>query len=109
VAILNRGDVKTLIYSDTIDLVEPSSVAVAKEDIQPKLAVSLEGVAAEGIGDSRSESDDDDESNDGGSGSESSEVGEGHAEHKPRGHRHEDRDAKKASSPFSSKMLCSAC
>jgi RIO kinase 1 len=95
VAILNRGEGKKLIYSDTIGLVEPFvKNATGKVQSLLKPIVSFEDVAVaevtkNGHTDEEAESDEGDqsESND--------DDGGHHAERKPRGHRHEDRDAKK--------------
>lgn len=97
VAALNRGEGKELIYAETIGLVKPSS----KEDNErstnrsPVAKVHFEqgGEADAGAGDGESGDggDSDDEQDE-----ESSENGkEGFETRRPRGHRHEDREAKK--------------
>lgn len=84
-----KGD--DLIYADTIGLVSPSD----PYDSAPKVE-QLEGGGADGNGDKRTGEEDGDVGNetddeDGGSGEDNS----GFVEKKLRGHRHEDKDAKK--------------
>jgi RIO kinase 1 len=89
VAVVNRGGGKELIYADTIGLVG-----------RPERSVRFEGVGAAGGEESEeSQSDGDEESEDGDENAD--EQGkEGYVERTPRGHRHEDRDAKKVRVPI---------
>lgn len=86
VEVVNRGEGKGLIYSDTIGLVAPPSEKKPSNNTK----VRFEGDEADSDDDDSSGSEEDtDEDGD------SDVDGEGFVDRKPRGHRHEDREAKK--------------
>lgn len=92
---LNRGEGDGLIYAKTIGLVNPT-VDVIEGEINgvkaPKGSVHFDDeVAASSESESSEDDDEDDGLNEGDEGT----TAEGYTERKPRGHRHEDRDAKK--------------
>jgi RIO kinase 1 len=89
VAALNRGEGKGLIYADTIGLVEPSS----------KNGTTNAEVHFEDEEEASTDSDEGEEYNEG---DETNRCQEEYGKQKPRGHRHEDRDAKKVLSPCTS-------
>jgi RIO kinase 1 len=89
VAALNRGEGKGLIYADTIGLVEPSS----------KNGTTNAEVHFEDEDEASTDSDEGEEYNEG---DETNRCQEEYGKQKPRGHRHEDRDAKKVLSPCTS-------
>ncbi|TDL23323.1 RIO1-domain-containing protein [Rickenella mellea] len=91
VAALRRGEGKTLIYSDTIGLVETPS----KEPPKAKPSVRFDGDHTEPPkSDTESSSESSDADEDGGN-SESGVNEKPFEERRPRGHRHEDKDVKK--------------
>jgi RIO kinase 1 len=96
VAAINRGEGKGLIYADTIGLVEPPAPPSKEGAADTKPAVRFEGIeeGEESVGEDESESENEegDETDD--------HSKDGYEERKPRGHRHEDREAKKVHSPF---------
>lgn len=103
VAKLNRGEGQGLIYADTIGLVTPTLEAKGDTADTSKIKVRFEDAEAvhesgpsDSEEDSGSEDEDEDEEEDG------DESKEAHEERKPRGHRHEDREAKKVRSKLPS-------
>lgn len=98
---LNRGEGKNLIYADTIGLVEPSPEDPPTQKPKPTVRFQAGGEDAESSGDesegvSEDDSEDESEGKGDGAGEEDGEDGEPKFEdRKPRGHRHEDREAKK--------------
>ncbi|KAG1788115.1 RIO1-domain-containing protein [Suillus plorans] len=92
VELLTKGDGKTLIYAETIGLTHPTSGVSPEGEIRPH--VRFKGEEDVDLVDEDYTSDSDEE------GSEEPEVAEGGEKNgfdprKPRGHRHEDREAKK--------------
>lgn len=91
---LKKGRGKSLIYADTIGLVEPpakSGDPIAKVRFSDNEQENAEGVDSNESEDEQGSGGDDEE--------EDSDGKNGFQERTPRGHRHEDREAKKASSP----------
>ncbi|KAF8147308.1 RIO1 family-domain-containing protein [Mycena galopus ATCC 62051] len=95
-AALARGEDRGLVYADALGLVPREPRA---EPSKVKAKVRFEGAAEDKPGDGDEDaSDDDDEDEEGDSGEDTdadAEGGDGFQERTPRGHRHEDRDAKK--------------
>ena len=83
-----------LIYADTIGLVEERKERNADDAAK---SVRFDG---------DSESDDDDGEEEGESEGSEGEEGEGHTDRQPRGHRHEDRDAKKVNTILWASLRC---
>ncbi|KII90606.1 hypothetical protein PLICRDRAFT_136943 [Plicaturopsis crispa FD-325 SS-3] len=87
VAVVNQGGGKGLIYADTIGLVQPSKTQAPALDAQPKkLRFEETDEDSSASGSDSEEGEDEDEAD---------VDGPEHVDRKPRGHRHEDRDAKR--------------
>ncbi|RXW22501.1 hypothetical protein EST38_g3368 [Candolleomyces aberdarensis] len=83
-----RGEGKNLIYADTIGVVSPDTTSEANGDRKVDRPLEGEKVdVAEESGEDEEDSDEDDEQEEDGK--------DGFVERKPRGHKHEDKDAKK--------------
>jgi RIO kinase 1 len=95
VAAINRGEGKGLIYADTIGLVPASTLKGGVTDTKPTVRFE-ETEGGDSVGEDESESENE-EDGDGDSGENGK---DGYEERKPRGHRHEDREAKKVHRPF---------
>ena len=126
VGVLSRGEGAKLIYKDTIGIVGPSegrkgekgaapesvlssanAKAKARPDGTPKKGVTFADEAERAVENAGEDGGEGGEDEDGGSeeegeesgdGEEDEEGGEGFKEKKPRGHRHEDKEAKKVRS-----------
>jgi RIO kinase 1 len=93
VAAINRGEGKGLIYADTIGLVESHLSTSKVESAKATVHFEDEGNGEDGNSDSEEREGDEDPDD--------SESGkDNYEERKPRGHRHEDRDAKKVRIPL---------
>lgn len=84
-----RGEGKNLIYADTIGVVSPSTISEAKEDRPSKSREAADGAEESG--------EDAEDSADDGDDQEEEDEKDGFVERQPRGHKHEDKDAKKVS------------
>lgn len=100
VGVLNRGEGEKLIYTDTIGIVAPSQSkktpadeADGKQESMQKKSVSFAGDEEAPASGSGGEEPDEEEGED----DDSEEEQDGYEEKKPRGHRHEDKEAKKVS------------
>jgi RIO kinase 1 len=88
VAVLNRGETK-LIYADTIGVIPNSLVTPGSKVVRAQFEDDVERESEDSDSDETGISDEEGESGEPAKG--------GNVERKPRGHRHEDRDAKKVS------------
>jgi RIO kinase 1 len=98
VEVLTKGDGKNLIYAETIGLTHPTSGVSQKGEVRPQVRFKGEGSSENGdlVEEDEYTSDSEEE---GSEETEAAETGEKGVfdPRAPRGHRHEDREAKKAS------------